>query len=49
MGLVAISRKKKTKNVLLLKITLLMQCWRAYEQCHAPITPNKSPKLGLDR
>ena len=36
-------RKNKTKNVLLLKITLLMQCWRAYEQCYAPITPNKSP------
>ena len=24
-------------------VTLLVQCWRAYEQCYAPITPNKSP------
>ena len=28
MGLVA--RKNKTKNVLLVNVTLLVQCWRAY-------------------
>ena len=42
MGLIAISRNNKTKNVLLVNATLLVQCWRAYEQCYAPITPNKS-------